>query len=85
MDVGDLHDSGPTIQVENLPANTVRWWRDPEGYGVIATESGDAWLTSFVIQAGDGYRTVRDGQILSEVQLEPARPGRLPNVTLAVP
>lgn len=84
--VGSLHDSGPTIQEQGVAPNTVRWWRDEDGYGVVATEFGDAWLTFDAIRAaGTGYRSVHDGQVLSVVEVGPARSGRLPGVTLAIP
>lgn len=86
MEIGSLRDSGPTIQAEDVAPNTVRWWRDEDGYGIVATESGDAWLTFDAIQApGTAYRTVQNGQVLSVVEIGPARSGRLPAVTLAVP
>lgn len=87
MEVGNLRNSGATLQAANLVPNTVRWWRDGEGYGIVATERGDAWLTFDAIQLSGGspYRSVREGQVLSFVEVEEARPGRLLRVIAAIP
>jgi cold shock protein len=41
---------------------TVKWFSNEKGYGFIARADGDDVFVHFTAIAGDGYRTLHEGQ-----------------------
>ena len=48
---------------------TVKWFNDRKGYGFVSRESGDDVFVHFSSIAGDGFKSLREGDRVSfEVQ-----------------
>ena len=48
--------------VEAREKGTVKWFNDSKGFGFIEREEGDDVFVHFRGIAGDGHKTLRDGQ-----------------------
>jgi CspA family cold shock protein len=47
---------------DNKETGTVKWFSDPKGYGFISRENGDDIFVHFSAIAGDGFRSLHEGQ-----------------------
>lgn len=45
-----------------METGTVRWFSDAKGYGFIAANDGKEIFVHYSAIAGDGHRTLREGQ-----------------------
>ncbi len=45
-----------------MPKGKVKWFSNQKGYGFITPESGDDVFVHFSAIAGDGYKTLEEGQ-----------------------
>jgi CspA family cold shock protein len=52
---------------EGVTQGTVKWFSNEKGYGFIARADGEDVFVHFTAIAGDGYRTLHEGQ---EVEFE---------------
>ncbi len=50
-----------------MPRGTVKWFNDSKGYGFIQQKAGDDVFVHFSAIAGEGFRTLSEGD---EVQFE---------------
>jgi len=50
-----------------MPRGTVKWFNDSKGYGFIQQKAGDDVFVHFSAIAGEGFRTLAEGE---EVQFE---------------
>jgi CspA family cold shock protein len=50
-----------------MPRGTVKWFNDSKGYGFIQQPAGDDVFVHFSAIAGEGFRTLAEGE---EVQFE---------------
>jgi CspA family cold shock protein len=55
---GHRHD----VRRERLAQGTVKWFSNEKGYGFIARPDGDDVFVHYTAIAGDGYRTLNEGQ-----------------------
>jgi CspA family cold shock protein len=46
----------------NMAQGTVKWFNADKGYGFIAVEGGQDVFVHFSAIAGDGYRSLEEGQ-----------------------
>ena len=52
----------PAARRYGLTTGTVKWFSNEKGYGFIARPDGDDVFVHFSAIAGDGYRTLSEGQ-----------------------
>jgi cold shock protein len=50
---------------EGLAEGTVKWFSNEKGYGFIEREGGDDVFVHFSAIAGDGYKSLTEGQRVS--------------------
>jgi CspA family cold shock protein len=55
------------VRRHRLTQGTVKWFSNEKGYGFIARADGEDVFVHFTAIAGDGYRTLHEGQ---EVEFE---------------
>jgi CspA family cold shock protein len=55
---------GPSFccKEERLPEGTVKWFSNEKGYGFIEQEQGDDVFVHFSAIAGEGYKSLTEGQ-----------------------
>ncbi len=56
---------GTTVRLQGgtrLTQGTVKWFSNEKGYGFIARPDGDDVFVHYSAIAGDGYRTLAEGQ-----------------------
>ena len=52
-----------------MPMGTVKWFNDSKGFGFILNDEGKDVFVHYSAIQGDGYRTLREGQMVEfEVQ-----------------
>lgn len=55
-----------------LPKGTVKWFSNQKGYGFIAREDGPDVYVHFTGIAGEGYRTINEGDVVEfDIQEDP--------------
>lgn len=55
-----------------METGTVKWFNDAKGYGFIVREQGEDVFVHFKAIAGDGYRTLEEGdRVQFEVEQGP--------------
>lgn len=55
-----------------MAQGTVKWFNDSKGFGFILNEQGEDVFVHFSSIQGDGYRTLREGQMVEyEVEKGP--------------
>ena len=57
-----------------MPAGTVKFFNNEKGYGFISREDGDDVFVHYSNVAGDGYRSLEEGQAV-EFEIGPGRKG----------
>ena len=62
----------------------VKWFNPRKGYGFIATEDGKDIFVHYASIAGDGYKTLSDGQPVTFDVVEGEKGLRAENVTQAI-
>ena len=53
--------------MSNTTTGTVKWFNEAKGFGFIAQESGPDVFAHFSAIAGDGFKTLTEGQRVSFV------------------
>jgi cold shock protein len=64
-----------------LESGVVKWFNPEKGFGFIARESGDDIFVHFSDIAGDGYKTLDEGETVSFEVAEGDRGPQAANVT----
>ncbi|MHB0977433.1 MAG: cold-shock protein [Candidatus Aquicultorales bacterium] len=55
-----------------MPKGTVKWFSNQKGYGFIAREDGPDVYVHFTGIAGEGYRTINEGDVVEfDIQEDP--------------
>ena len=57
-----------------MPAGTVKFLNNEKGYGFISRDDGDDVFVHYSNIAGDGYRSLEEGQAV-EFEIGPGRKG----------
>ncbi len=57
-----------------MPAGTVKFFNNEKGYGFISREDGDDVFVHYSNIAGDGYKSLEEGQAV-EFEIGPGRKG----------
>ncbi len=65
-----------------MPEGTVKWFSEQKGYGFIEQEDGDDLFVHFSEIAGDGFKTLTEGQ---KVSFEAAEGPKGPQATNVSP
>lgn len=60
--------------MENRETGTVKWFNEQKGYGFIARDSGGDVFVHYSSIAGQGFRTLTEGDRV-EFKVEPGRKG----------
>ncbi len=60
--------------MENRETGTVKWFNEQKGYGFIARDSGGDVFVHYSSIAGQGFRTLEEGERV-EFKVEPGRKG----------
>ena len=47
-----------------MPNGKVKWFNDTKGYGFITQEGGDDVFVHFSAIVGDGYRSLKEGDLV---------------------
>ncbi|MCB0308152.1 MAG: cold-shock protein, partial [Bdellovibrionales bacterium] len=47
-----------------MAQGTVKWFNDSKGFGFIVSDSGEDVFVHFSTIQGDGYKTLREGQVV---------------------
>jgi CspA family cold shock protein len=64
-----------------MPQGTVKWFNNEKGYGFISREDGDDVFVHYSAIAGDGFRSLQEGQVV-EFEVTDGRKGpQASNVT----
>ncbi len=63
-----------------MPEGTVKWFNPRKGYGFIATEDGKDIFVHYASIAGDGYKTLVEGDAVSFDVVEGEKGLRAENV-----
>ncbi len=66
-----------------MPQGTVKWFNPEKGYGFIRQENGEDVFVHYSSIAGDGFKSLEEGQRV-EFEIAPGRKGpQATNVTKA--
>lgn len=57
-----------------MPSGTVKFFNNEKGYGFISRDDGDDVFVHYSNIAGDGYRSLEEGQAV-EFEIGPGRKG----------
>jgi len=57
-----------------VPTGTVKWYDAEKGFGFISRDGGDDVFVHFSNIAGDGYKSLEEGQLV-EFDVAPGRKG----------
>jgi len=57
-----------------MPNGTVKFFNNEKGYGFISRDDGDDVFVHYSNIAGEGYRTLEEGQVV-EFEIGPGRKG----------
>jgi len=57
-----------------VPDGTVKWFNDQKGYGFLTQDSGEDVFVHFSAIAGDGYRSLQEGDKVT-FEVEPGDKG----------
>lgn len=63
-----------------MPAGKIKWFNDSKGYGFIEVEGGEDVFVHFSAIAGEGYRTLNEGDNVEFDIVEDAKGPRAENV-----
>ena len=60
-----------------MASGTVKWFNEAKGFGFISQEGGEDVFVHFSAIAGDGYKTLTEGQKVEfETEPDPRQPQR---------
>ena len=72
---GSIRFTGCTERKEQvMPTGTVKFFNNEKGYGFISREDGDDVFVHYSNIAGEGYRSLEEGQAV-EFEIGPGRKG----------
>lgn len=57
-----------------MPSGTVKFFNNEKGYGFISRDDGDDVFVHYSNIAGDGYKSLEEGQVV-EFEIGPGRKG----------
>lgn len=63
-----------------MPTGEVKWFNDSKGYGFIAVEGGEDVFVHFSAIAGEGYRSLNEGDQVEFEIVSDAKGPRAENV-----
>ncbi len=63
-----------------MPAGKIKWFNDSKGYGFIEVEGGEDVFVHFSAIAGEGYRTLNEGDNVEFDIVEDSKGPRAENV-----
>ncbi|MEO7736302.1 MAG: cold shock domain-containing protein [Kofleriaceae bacterium] len=68
-----------------MPRGTVKWFNDAKGYGFLSRDDGGEVFVHYSSIMSAGFRTLREGQVISYEELQGPRGLHAANVSPVVP
>jgi CspA family cold shock protein len=64
-----------------MPTGTVKWFNEKKGYGFITQESGEDVFVHFTAIAGEGFKTLAEGDTVNFDVIQGSKGPQAANVT----
>ncbi len=64
-----------------MPTGTVKWFNEKKGYGFITQESGEDVFVHFTAIAGEGFKTLSEGDTVNFDVIQGSKGPQAANVT----